>query len=275
MTTTTNMHGQTAEIEDIMPERARAWLAEKNVNNRTIAESTVLDYAQQMSDRRWMLNGDAIVFDKDGFLLNGQHRLQACVKSGVVLRTWVVRGVNRESYHTIDVGKRRTPADSLQIYAKVNGIELKYAPQVAALACICIKYEDQKLNNRSSVPRSEIVEYLDKNPDLIGWVGACTPHHTSSLKCATYLGLVAHFGGKAYPEKAMEFIDKFGTGAELREGHPILGLRDKLLNTKRGRKSDKAFWTILAWNSFVEDKPLKRFHIGPARDHIPISGSGG
>jgi hypothetical protein len=51
-------------------------------------------YAEEMRLGVWALNGKSLIFDSNGRLLNGQHRLTACAQSGVPLVTLVVRGVN-------------------------------------------------------------------------------------------------------------------------------------------------------------------------------------
>ena len=85
--------GLQVEVEVISPEQAEAYL-ENNAKHRKIKEKKVDAYMQEMQDGKWRLNGKVLIFDANGRLLNGQHRLSAVVKSGVSLTTLVVRGVD-------------------------------------------------------------------------------------------------------------------------------------------------------------------------------------
>ena len=84
--------GLTVEIEDITPEKAVEYL-DNNFKHREIKQTRVDKYVASMTEGNWKFNGKVITFNKDGVLLNGQHRLTAVVQSGVPLRTLVVRGI--------------------------------------------------------------------------------------------------------------------------------------------------------------------------------------
>lgn len=85
--------GLEGTVEIISPKEAQAYL-ENNAKHRPIKDRKVAEYMAQMVDGRWRLNGKTICFDKDGRLLNGQHRLSAVVRSGVSLTTVVIRGLD-------------------------------------------------------------------------------------------------------------------------------------------------------------------------------------
>lgn len=85
--------GLTVEVEIIQPEQAAAYL-QHNAKHRPIKQKKVEEYVEMMQADQWKLNGKVIVFDWNGRLLGGQHRLSACAISGVPLMTLVVRGVD-------------------------------------------------------------------------------------------------------------------------------------------------------------------------------------
>ena len=66
----------------ITPEYAKE-LLDYNKKNRSLSKATVDRYAEDMRKDNWQQNGEAIKIDWDGNLIDGQHRLAACVKSGV------------------------------------------------------------------------------------------------------------------------------------------------------------------------------------------------
>ena len=100
------------EVMKVSPEMATKWL-EKNIVNRRIRDYKVNAYARDMKNGDWRLNGEAIVFNKSGQLVDGQHRLNAIAKSGVTVSTLVVNEVKDEDAEIFDEGITRKPADSL------------------------------------------------------------------------------------------------------------------------------------------------------------------
>ena len=98
----------TSKVETITPEIARDYLSKNSRNPRkTMDRSVIRKYADDIEAGLWQLNGEAIIFDEDGFLKNGQHRLCAVILANKPIRTLVVRGVGRE-ITTWDGQYRRT-----------------------------------------------------------------------------------------------------------------------------------------------------------------------
>jgi hypothetical protein len=85
--------GLEVTVEIINPAEAEAYL-KNNAMHRKIKQKKVDEYKNQMVDGKWQLNGKALIFDSNGRLLNGQHRLSAVVQSQVPLTTVVIRGVD-------------------------------------------------------------------------------------------------------------------------------------------------------------------------------------
>ena len=85
--------GLSVEVEVITPEQATAYL-QNNTKHRKIKQKKVDEYIKEMQDGKWCLNGKVLIFDRNGRLLNGQHRLSAVAQSGVPLTILVVRGVD-------------------------------------------------------------------------------------------------------------------------------------------------------------------------------------
>lgn len=98
----------TSIVETITPDKAHEYLERHKGQNRNISKAVVDSYATSMSQGKWLLNGEPIVFDIHGILQNGYHRLTACEKAGVPFQTFVVRGVEPEVFTTFDCGRHRT-----------------------------------------------------------------------------------------------------------------------------------------------------------------------
>lgn len=121
----------TINIETITPAMAAAML-DYNPNNRRIRRNVVLLYARHMERGNWQMNGDAIRISDSGALLDGQHRLSAVVKSGVPLRTVVMRGMSADVQATIDGGAKRQHGDRLQMRGVQNATHVSACLRIMA-----------------------------------------------------------------------------------------------------------------------------------------------
>jgi len=101
--------------QTITPEVAASMLA-NNAKNRPISRFHVEKLAAAMKRGEWDLNGTTIKIAATGRLLDGQHRLTACVESRCPFDTLVVYGLPESSFSTIDqISKTRKISDVLSI----------------------------------------------------------------------------------------------------------------------------------------------------------------
>lgn len=103
------------EIVTITPAMAEKWLAGTTMRNRRINKDSVRMLADAMSCGRWHKNGESIIIDDNGNVLDGQHRLGAVIRSGTTQTFVVVRGVSPDAFKSIDSGRKRTFGDILTI----------------------------------------------------------------------------------------------------------------------------------------------------------------
>ena len=99
-------------VETITPAKAKEYLKKNTNNYRKMSRSVISSYAEDIKNGRWELNGETIIFGKDGTLMDGQHRLAGIVLAKKSADILVVRGVETTA-HKIDIGKRRTDVDIL------------------------------------------------------------------------------------------------------------------------------------------------------------------
>lgn len=93
-------------IETITPSKAQEYLRTSN-GNRPISKPFVNSYSDTMKKGAWMLNGVPIVFDLDGHLLDGHHRLLAVIDANLPVTFNVCRGVEPDAFTTFDNGRHR------------------------------------------------------------------------------------------------------------------------------------------------------------------------
>lgn len=101
-------------IVHVTPDIAKEYLR-RNVGNRPLNERFVDYYAEQMKKGLWELTNDAITFDSDGALINGQHRLSAIVKSGIPCDFIILKGASQDAFAKMDCGKTRKGLDVFSI----------------------------------------------------------------------------------------------------------------------------------------------------------------
>src|SRR5438128_2685113 len=102
----------TVEVEEITPAQAKQVLANKNTTNyRPLDERAAKAYSAVMARGEWVLNGEAIKFNGNEDLLDGQTRLRACVIANKPFKTLVIRGL--ETDESMDSGRPRTIASVL------------------------------------------------------------------------------------------------------------------------------------------------------------------
>lgn len=127
-----NTQSKTTNVVEltVTPKMAAEYLETRPERNRTLSEARVEQYARAMAEGRWVLNGETLKFDRQGKLIDGQHRCAACVKSGSLFRTMAVLGLEGAVFDTVDTGRARSVADVLTIRGhqntKVLGAALRY-----------------------------------------------------------------------------------------------------------------------------------------------------
>jgi len=104
----------TAKVETITKEIAQEYITKIN-GNRPLSDQHIRDLMARQKRGEWQVNGDTLVFDENGDLRDGQHRLHMIARTGIAVETVVVRGISPDAFLTMDAGRRRTLGDALGI----------------------------------------------------------------------------------------------------------------------------------------------------------------
>ena len=107
----------TAGPELITPEIAAEMLTH-NIRNRRLKKGRIPAYVRDIIAMRCRANGESIVFDEDGVLVDGQNRLYAILSSGIAVPFLVVRGIPKSEAKIYNRGVIRTAWDT----AVISGI---------------------------------------------------------------------------------------------------------------------------------------------------------
>ena len=111
-------------ILKVTPAIAKKYLA-SNTSNRKTNNNQLNMIVRSILAGKWRLTHQGIAFYDDGTLADGQHRLQAIIKTNHSLTMPVFFGVERESdtILAIDCGKGRSVTDS----ARISGLSFSAA----------------------------------------------------------------------------------------------------------------------------------------------------
>jgi hypothetical protein len=138
---------------EISPSVAKLILDAYNIGNRPIRERAKV-YTQAMRSGAWSLTGDTIKFSSNNLLLDGQHRLQACVDSKAALRTYIVFGIDPEAFVFMDRGALRAGACAFSTSRVANA-------NVVAAAVRWVKLiRDGRAKNRTVFEPYELLDYF-------------------------------------------------------------------------------------------------------------------
>src|SRR5690349_13341781 len=83
---------ETAAFYDVTKEIAEDWMAEHNKINRGLSMSLADRYGRDRVNNRWLTTHQAVAFDWDGQMVDGQHRCTMIIKTELTTRLLVVTG---------------------------------------------------------------------------------------------------------------------------------------------------------------------------------------
>ncbi len=262
-------------VEEVTPDIARGWITDEvNCINRNLVTKKVTQYARDMEEGRWQFNNDAICFSPDGKLMNGQHRLHACVLSGKSFSSVIIRNMSRKSQRVMDQHAVRSVCGMLQNVCRIDG-HMRSARLGGALRSLLnIKYASQAYNcYRPSA--AEQIELLGKHPlleDSVTKVDKTCKGVSSSLLAAIHY-CATHLLDEG--DKADAFIEVFGTGIPAYRNDPAHALREnsiKHADRKTRKAGSLAFYSLIrAWNLFRDDQQITRWN-SPKADVVPMKG---
>ena len=249
----------TKTVMTITPEQAADWLDKTNNKNRTILPARVTEYARQIRLGLWQRNGQAIIFDWDGHLLDGQHRLAGCVKANTAFKSDVTFGVDPAAFGTIDRGRPRNLSTILQLEG--------YGTHTSLAGLVSMLWREEKTVDawqRSIAPNSEEAkDFIRRHPGIESYC----PVPTSVVKIYRSKLLPAYFQyrfAKKDPVAKDEFFRILCDGGDTSTGNPPAVLRDKLIMymMKIERLDEKARMalTIKAWNAFRKGQGIQQLN---------------
>lgn len=243
-------------IETITPEIARAYLSLSN-GNRPLKQAKVAAYARDMISGSWQENGESIIFGLNNVLLDGHHRLTACIKSNRAFRSLVVRGILPEANKTIDMGASRSIADALSFHGYRN------TNNITAVVAALVSLKNGRPRS-ASLSSEEVFRFIKQYPDVEqAAVVASRKHLPRSQAICGAIWMVAKMNGEE--EKADAFLDVLSSGVPSGPGCAAHALRERVMRDALSSRSmplrDHQKLVVAAWEKFRKDEQVRQIKV--------------
>lgn len=216
----------------ITPSVASYILGNHNSKNRKISLGKIRQTSADILSGRFLVNGESVIFDRNGLLLDGQHRLHACVETSTEIISLCAFGIDPNAMQTIDLGKGRSVGDVAQISGVPNG------NSVAAVARILLAYEKnngETFGRPSDLSANEVIEYIHEHDEIIEadrWAG---PFWVTlrGICPRTILSAARVILERQYGETIVKYLEQVGSGANIGPNDPAFVIRRRLLGTRK------------------------------------------
>lgn len=261
----------TMKIKMVTPQVAKQMLS-NCVKNRRPSNNRIRRYSKGMELGEWVV-AQPILFDDEGGLLDGQHRLHAVIDSKHPVEFLVVAGFRRENTFAKldDVGKR-----TLKDWFHMQGVNnpLATAGVVHMAARHMAGLVPTSTGGAFNLTPTEGIEFFEHNPEIIAAVVAPGTNNLMLSKP------VCSFCWWLFSKKDMALANTFfvdlTVGSDEGDTDPIYLLRERLKSDKRSKlklpKTEKLALVIIAWNAVRKNETLFNLRwrsTGPTAQNFP------
>lgn len=251
---------------------AKEYLA-KNMGNRHVIPSAVTNFTHSMLTGEWDApNGEPIIFDTQGVLMDGQHRLHAIIQANKDIPLFVIRGIDAAKRKTIDTGKKRTFNHILMMAGEKHpnilsaGLSWLYSYMNGSIL--------QRGNHVSFHSFGHAETFLNAHADIRLSLEAgkkMAPFFLPSL------GVFLHYlFAQKDRDQADLFAQRIEAGVTKEECQPIYLLRERIIKENMNKKHStagnitRAVYGIRAWNAIRSGKDLGSLRFRPEAEYFPV-----
>lgn len=244
-----------SETVEITPAMAQYILDTHNTRNRPISQGRIQKHARIIRRGELLVTSQGISFATDDAMNNGQHRLLACVLTGMPIRVFVVFGETPKAFKVLDTQGSRTGSDTLAVLGYTHTTVL-----AAAARQLMIVTSDNPLSN-ASLDNEGVIAIVEKHPDL---QAACLPGSRvgGKLGCSKAATTAAFYlieKHSKHTKQLDDFVNMLCDPTKVTKGRVILTLRDGLMRKQLdsqfrsggNRAAAQAAAIIKAWNIWV------------------------
>jgi hypothetical protein len=252
-----------SEVVKITPAMATAWLR-ANRKNRPVRKRHIMFLASELLSGNWKVNGQAIIIAENENVLDGQHRLMACIEAGIPFETLVVYGVKEEAFATIDTGAVRSGADALCLHFSEYPINTVKA--VATAVTWVRPLEKGNIHHcNAKMSNTDIIEYAKEHLTLFHRAETLQGYPKDNRPISVGVGTALYeVFARKNEELADCFMNDLYTGEKLERNDVAFVLRnafqkDAQRTTSKLPTSIKARMIIKGWNWRRRGMPMATY----------------
>lgn len=260
----------TLSLEYVDTERAEEYLGHIGMQ-RKISDSHVAMLANEMKRGHWQFTSEAIKFDEQGHLIDGQQRLRAVIESDKPQTFLVIRGEKTSVFDVLDQGLIRSVAQILRMRG-----EQHYAILAAAARLVYLWDEDAwGSKQRKRVTPRDVADVLRTHPHLrmaVSAWGKSSKLNQISLPSVNTFMFYEFWIRSA--DRAEEFMSEVEQGGKVGSASKLLFdrlLTEKLKDRNMGQREYITLW-IKAWNEYMQGnraKPMKQLRYKKSEE-LPV-----
>lgn len=233
---------------------------------RAIRPDRVAKLVRAITTGQWQVTHQAIAIDRDGIVIDGQHRLTAIAASGLDVEVMIARDVDPSTFGVLDTGAVRSPSDVLRISGFTN------TNLLAAAARYLLSYDavvgsTDSMNVAGRTFTTQDIVNVCQDPERGAVLVHAIPVAVGVCSSLNHPGFATWFAPVIVVLKespvddglCLEFIERLRDGTNLSPGSPVLALR-RFLIQDTGLPSSKhneraaigMATTIKAFNGWLE-----------------------
>ena len=228
----------------VTPALAEEWLKLNHPNQRNISPTSLQANCNDLSENNWTPTHQGICFGKHGYLIDGQHRLYAIIKTGKGIWLMVSHNPEGDIHDPIDRNRARSVAFLTDT-----------PPRTAGALAILHRFEHGLLTSTTPVtaPQTFIarehnrqyLDFIDDNPSI---------NRKSSIVSGVRAGCVWVMPIDAV--KVLEFLQKVLTGEMIARGDPAYAFRNWRERVTGASTMKMALATINCLRYYIQGKPV-------------------
>jgi len=251
---------------------AARWIVDEmnHPNNRRKKLWKIGLMVEDIKNGRWRETHQGIAFDTDGWLVDGQNRLEAIAESGIGVVMMVCFDVPKEGVPVFDTGSVRSVSDGARMSGMVTITHLHVA--------IARRMKD---GNCSKVPVSNqvVIDYIEEHIDAIEFAIRSFGGKRRGICIAPIYAVVARAWYTHDRVRLSTFCKQLKSGEQAcpRDDQAMVTLRNCLLEALKNKSYGGVHGTIIyekaeqALMAYLAKRTIKRL-TGTGSEQFPIPG---
>lgn len=268
---TTIDHGMKFRAVMMTPVVAEQLLKHNHPRNRKPKPRRIGLYAQDIVNKEWYLTHEAVAIDEDGWLIDGQNRLNAIIQADTPAPVLLVTNVPKKSLFVVDQGAGRTCSDMAKVQ-KFSDDMPSISNWLGASRSMMLGIKSATFKARTAPPTNqEQLAFLKIHKDAVEFAMELLPMNsqTRGVARAPVRGVLAraYYQPKTKHDRIRQFADVLISGIpDGKKDTSAIRLRNWLLDINGGRRRREGMSvrpqmiyarTQTALKAFIEERPME------------------